>query len=74
MELVVLGGVSAATPTCALPGRTGAAPAVPGAPRLAVSALGEDAVLQGAVATALEVAQSRLFDLATLLDRKELVV
>jgi hypothetical protein len=43
-------------------------------PRLAVSALGEDAVLQGAVATALEVAQSRLFDPATLLDRKEVVV
>ncbi|HEY9504872.1 MAG TPA: hypothetical protein VIQ27_02770 [Gemmatimonadales bacterium] len=38
------------------------------------SALGEDAVLQGAVATALEVAQSRLFDPATMLDRKELVV
>ncbi|MFL6222693.1 MAG: ROK family protein [Actinomycetes bacterium] len=43
-------------------------------PRLAVSALGEDAVLQGAVATALAVAQSRLFDPATMLDRKELVV
>jgi hypothetical protein len=43
-------------------------------PRLAVSALGEDAVLQGAVATALEVARQRLFDPTTLLDRKELVV
>jgi predicted NBD/HSP70 family sugar kinase len=43
-------------------------------PRLAVSALGEDAVLQGAVATALAVAQSRLFDPTTMLDRKELVV
>ena len=46
----------------------------PARPRLAASALGEDAVLRGAVATALEVAQSRLFDPATLLDRKELVV
>ena len=43
-------------------------------PRLASSALGSDAVLQGAVATALAVAQSRLFDPATMLDRKELVV
>jgi predicted NBD/HSP70 family sugar kinase len=43
-------------------------------PRVATSALGEDAVLQGAVATALAVAQSRLFDPATMLDRKELVV
>jgi hypothetical protein len=39
-----------------------------------VSALGEDAVLQGAVATALAVARERLFDPATMLDRKELVV
>jgi predicted NBD/HSP70 family sugar kinase len=43
-------------------------------PRLAVSSLGDDAVLQGAVATALGVAQRRLFDPATMLDRKELVV
>jgi len=38
------------------------------------AALGEDAVLQGAVATALAVAQERLFDPTTMLDRKELVV
>jgi predicted NBD/HSP70 family sugar kinase len=43
-------------------------------PRLAASALGEDAVLQGAVATALAAAQDWLFDPARMLDRKELVV
>jgi predicted NBD/HSP70 family sugar kinase len=43
-------------------------------PRLATSALGENAVLQGAVATALAAARDRLFDLARMLDRKELVV
>jgi predicted NBD/HSP70 family sugar kinase len=43
-------------------------------PRLAPSALGEDAVLQGAVATALAAAQDWLFDPARMLDRKELVV
>ena len=34
---------------------------LPFRPRVVVSALGEDAVLQGAVATALEVAQERVF-------------
>jgi predicted NBD/HSP70 family sugar kinase len=43
-------------------------------PRLTASALGEDAVLQGAVATALAAAQDWLFDPARMLDRKELVV
>jgi predicted NBD/HSP70 family sugar kinase len=43
-------------------------------PRLAASALGEDAVLQGAVATSLAAAQDWLFDPARMLDRKELVV
>jgi predicted NBD/HSP70 family sugar kinase len=43
-------------------------------PRLAAAALGEDAVLQGAVATALAAAQDWLFDPARMLDRKELVV
>ena len=43
-------------------------------PRIAVSALGDDAVLQGALATALAAAQGRLFDPATMLDRKELLV
>ena len=42
-------------------------------PRLAASALGDDAVLQGAVATALAAAQDRLFDPAHMLD-KEFVV
>jgi predicted NBD/HSP70 family sugar kinase len=43
-------------------------------PRLAASPLGEDAVLQGAVASALASAQDWLFDPARMLDRKELVV
>jgi predicted NBD/HSP70 family sugar kinase len=43
-------------------------------PRLAVSSLGDDAVLQGAVATALAAAHDWLFDPARMLDRKELVV
>jgi predicted NBD/HSP70 family sugar kinase len=43
-------------------------------PRLATSALGENAVLQGAVATALAAARDHLFDPARMLDRKELVV
>ncbi len=43
-------------------------------PRLVGSALGDDAVLHGAVATALAAAQDRLFDPARLLDQKELVV
>src|SRR5262245_13683973 len=42
--------------------------------RLAPSALGDDAVLQGAVATALAAAQDRLFDPAHMLDQRELVV
>lgn len=43
-------------------------------PRLVASALGDDAVLHGAVATALAAAQDRLFDPAHMLDQKELVV
>jgi predicted NBD/HSP70 family sugar kinase len=43
-------------------------------PRLVASALGDDAVLQGAVATALAAARERLFDPVHMLDRKELVV
>ena len=75
LELIILGGGVGGNADLLLPPierelRT----LSPVRPRLAVSALGEDAVLQGAVATALEVAQSRLFDPATLLDRKELVV
>ena len=75
LELIILGGGVGGNADLLLPPierelRT----LSPARPRLAVSALGEDAVLQGAVATALEDAQSRLFDPATLLDRKELVV
>jgi predicted NBD/HSP70 family sugar kinase len=75
LELIILGGGVGGNADLLLPPierelRT----LSPVRPRLAVSALGEDAVLQGAVATALEVAQRRLFDPATLLDRKELVV
>ena len=75
LELVILGGGVGGNADLLLPPierelRT----LSPLRPRLAVSALGENAVLQGAVATALEVAQSRLFDPATMLDRKELVV
>ena len=43
-------------------------------PRLAASALGDDAVLHGAVAAALAAAQDRLFDPTRMLDQKELVV
>ena len=75
LELVILGGGVGGNADLLLPPierelRT----LSPLRPRLAVSALGENAVLQGAVATALEVAQSRLFDPATMLDRKELLV
>jgi len=43
-------------------------------PRVVASALGDDAVLQGALATALAAAQDRLFDPTRMLDQKELVV
>ena len=75
LELVILGGgVGGNADLLLSPVERELRRLSPVRPRLVVSALGEDAVLQGAVATALEVAQSRLFDLATLLDRKELVV
>ena len=75
LELVILGGgVGGNADLLLAPVERELRALSPMRPRLAVSALGEDAVLQGAVATALEVAQSRLFDPATMLDRKELVV
>jgi predicted NBD/HSP70 family sugar kinase len=75
LELVILGGGVGGNADLLLPPIERELRALsPIRPRLAVSALGEDAVLQGAVATALAVAQSRLFDPATMLDRKELVV
>jgi predicted NBD/HSP70 family sugar kinase len=75
LELVILGGgVGGNADLLLAPVERELRALSPLRPRLAVSALGEDAVLQGAVATALAVAQSRLFDPATMLDRKELVV
>jgi predicted NBD/HSP70 family sugar kinase len=75
LELVILGGgVGGNADLLLAPVERELRALSPIRPRLAVSALGEDAVLQGAVATALAAAQSRLFDPATMLDRKELVV
>ena len=75
LELVILGGgVGGNADLLLAPVERRLRTLSPMRPRLAVSALGEDAVLQGAVATALEVARQRLFDPTTLLDRKELVV
>jgi predicted NBD/HSP70 family sugar kinase len=75
LELVILGGgVGGNADLLLAPVERELRALSPLRPRLAVSALGEDAVLQGALATALAVAQTRLFDPATLLDRKELVV
>ena len=75
LELVILGGgVGGNADLLLAPIERELRALSPLRPRLAVSALGEDAVLQGAVATALAVAQERLFDPTTMLDRKELVV
>jgi predicted NBD/HSP70 family sugar kinase len=75
LELVILGGGVGGNADLLLgPVERELRALSPMRPRLAVSALGEDAVLQGAVATALAVAQRHLFDPATMLDRKELVV
>jgi predicted NBD/HSP70 family sugar kinase len=75
LELVILGGGVGGNADLLLgPVERELRALSPMRPRLAVSALGEDAVLPGAVATALAVAQRHLFDPATMLDRKELVV
>ena len=75
LELVILGGGIGGNADLLLgPVERELRALSPMRPRLATSALGEDAVLQGAVATALAVAQRHLFDPATMLDRKELVV
>jgi predicted NBD/HSP70 family sugar kinase len=75
LELIILGGgVGGNADLLLAPIERELRALSPARPRLAVSALGEDAVLQGAVATALAVAQNRLFDPATLLEQKELVV
>jgi predicted NBD/HSP70 family sugar kinase len=75
LELVILGGgVGGNADLLLAPVERELRALSPLRPRLAVSALGEDAVLQGALATALAVARERLFHPATMLDRKELVV
>jgi predicted NBD/HSP70 family sugar kinase len=75
LELVILGGgVGGNADLLLAPIERELRALSPIRPRLAVSALGEDAVLQGAVAAALATARGRLFDPATMLDRKELVV
>jgi predicted NBD/HSP70 family sugar kinase len=71
-ELVILGGSIAGNGDLLLrPIEQELAEMSPFRPRLAVSDLGEGAVLDGAVAVALEAAQARLFDRARELDRKE---
>jgi predicted NBD/HSP70 family sugar kinase len=74
LELVILGGGIGGNDLLLAPIERELRALSPLRPRLAVSVLGDDAVLHGAVATALAVAQGRLFDPATMLDRKELVV
>jgi predicted NBD/HSP70 family sugar kinase len=75
LELVILGGgIGGNADLLLAPVERELRALSPLRPRLAASALGEDAVLQGAVATALAAAQDWLFDPARMLDRKELVV
>src|SRR6266704_2372242 len=75
LELVILGGGIGGNADLLLePVGTQLRTLSPLRPRLVGSALGDDAVLHGAVATALAAAQDRLFDPARLLDQKELVV
>ena len=75
LELVILGGGIGGNADLLLePVGTQLRTLSPLRPRLVASALGDDAVLHGAVATALAAAQDRLFDPARMLDQKELVV
>ena len=75
LELVIVGGgVGSNTDLLLEPMERELRALSPLRPRLAASALGDDVVLQGAVATALAAAQDRLFDPARMLDQKELVV
>jgi predicted NBD/HSP70 family sugar kinase len=75
LELIVLGGGIGGNADLLLePVERELGALSPLRPRLAVSALGDDAVLQGAVATALATAQDRLFDPARMLNRKESIV
>jgi predicted NBD/HSP70 family sugar kinase len=73
-ELVILGGGIAGNGDLLLePIERDVRALSPFRPRLAVSQLGEEAVLAGAVATALEAAQERIFSRSDV-DRKEIVV
>jgi predicted NBD/HSP70 family sugar kinase len=75
LELVILGGgIGGQADLLLAPMEQELHALSPLRPRLAASALGDDAVVQGAVATALGAAQDRLFDPVRMLDRKELVV
>jgi predicted NBD/HSP70 family sugar kinase len=74
LELVIVGGgVGSNTDLLLEPMERELRALSPLRPRLAASALGDDVVLQGAVATALAAAQDRLFDPARMLDQKEFV-
>ncbi len=74
-ELVILGGGIARSGDLLLePIESELRALSPFGPRLAVSDLGEQAVLDGAVATALAAAQDQLFSRTGNLDRKEVVV
>jgi predicted NBD/HSP70 family sugar kinase len=75
LELVILGGGIGGNADLLLdPISAQLRTLTPLRPRLVGSALGDDAVLHGAVATALAAAQDLLFDPARMLDQKELVV
>ncbi len=74
-ELVILGGGIAANGDLLLePIERELRELSPFRPRLAVSPLGENAVLAGAVATALEAAQDRVFSRLPDVERREIVV
>jgi predicted NBD/HSP70 family sugar kinase len=75
LELVIVGGGVGGNADLLLePIATHLRTLSPLRPRMAASALGDDAVLHGAVATALAAAQDRLFDPTRMLDQRELVV
>jgi predicted NBD/HSP70 family sugar kinase len=74
LELVILGGGIGGNADLLLePVERELRALSPRRPRLLTSALGDDAVLQGAVATALAAAQDRLFDPAHMLDKQFVV-
>lgn len=74
LELVILGGgIGGNTDLLLEPIANQLRTLSPLRPRLAASALGDDVVLHGALATALAAAQDRLFDPARMLDQRELV-